>query len=152
MLVNTGNKSEASAGYSTLYGDTCGGYAPIGDIYKTDLYKLTEWRNKNTCKLSDFVKTNIIPKNVFEKHPSAELRENQKDSDSLPEYLILDEILRLMIEKRKTVKELIKEGFDKELVEKVHNLFKKSEFKRRQEPLCAKVSSMTLCIDCDYSI
>ncbi|MFC1659095.1 NAD+ synthase [Pseudomonadota bacterium] len=152
LLVNTGNKSENAVGYSTLYGDTCGGYAPIGDIYKTDVYKLAEWRNKNICKLSDFLKTNIIPKNVFKKHPSAELRKDQKDSDSLPEYEILDEVLRLIIEKRKTAKELIHDGFDKKLVEKIYNLFKKSEFKRRQEPLCAKISRITLGLDFDCSL
>lgn len=132
VLLNTSNKSEASVGYGTLYGDMCGGLSVIGDLYKTQVYELAEFINK---------KNNIIPQNIIEKEPSAELRPNQKDSDSLPEYHILDEILYNYIELKKGPEELISMGFDKDLVHKTLNLVNKNEYKRKQTPPILRVSS-----------
>ena len=86
MVITNGNKSEVSVGYSTLYGDMCGGFSVVKDIYKTDLFKLSEWRNKNKPSLSLLDKNEIIPNNIITKEPTAELKEDQKDSDSLPPY------------------------------------------------------------------
>lgn len=125
MVLATGNKSECAVGYCTLYGDTCGGFAPIADVYKTDVFKLARYVNKDGEK---------IPENTILKPPSAELRPNQKDSDSLPEYDILDAILRLYIEGNLSVSEIEKMGFAREVVEDVVRKFERSEYKRRQLP------------------
>ena len=92
MLISTSNKSESAVGYSTLYGDMSGGFAPLKDVWKTDVVGLCNWRNKNKPQSSKYPKLDIIPSNIIVKPPTAELRENQKDSDSLPDYKILDEI------------------------------------------------------------
>lgn len=132
LLLTTGNKSELAAGYCTIYGDMSGGLAVIADVPKTMVYRLSNWINKT--------KGNIIPQAVIDKAPSAELRPNQKDQDSLPPYDILDEILHLHIELRKSAEEIIEDGFDKTTVLKVINLAGKSEFKRKQAPPGIKVT------------
>ncbi|ABR31251.1 NAD+ synthetase [Thermosipho melanesiensis BI429] len=132
IVLATGNKSEIATGYSTLYGDMVGGFSPIKDVYKTDVYKMAKWYNK-------FKGKEIIPQNVFVKPPSAELRPNQKDQDTLPPYEILDEILKLYIEKELSVEE-ISEKFDKETVKYVAKLVDKNEYKRRQGVIGVKVS------------
>ena len=123
MVITTSNKSEAAVGYSTLYGDMVGGFAPLKDLNKTLVYSLAKWRNSRSY---------VIPTNVIERAPSAELAPNQKDSDSLPPYEILDEILELYIEKDLTPHEISQRGFEKNIVERIARLVDKSEYKRRQ--------------------
>ncbi len=131
ILLNTTNKSEAAVGYGTLYGDMCGGLSVIGDVYKTQVYELANYINRNG---------ELIPKNIISKAPSAELRPNQKDSDSLPDYDILDKILYQYIEKRQGPKELVAMGFEKALVERILKLVNTSEWKRFQAPPILRVS------------
>lgn len=133
MVVTTGNKSEMSVGYATLYGDMCGGFAAIKDVYKTTLYKLAEWRNTQGC---------VIPERTITKVPSAELRLNQTDQDSLPPYDVLDTILRGLIERQKSVKELAAEGMDAALVAKVAGMVLAAEYKRRQSAPGVKITPM----------
>jgi len=131
ILLNTSNKSEAAVGYGTLYGDMCGGISVLGDVYKTQVYELASLINR---------KKEIIPQNTIDKPPSAELRPGQKDSDSLPDYSILDRILYEYIELRKGPNELVEEGFDKEMVKRVLKLVNTSEYKRYQTPPILRVS------------
>ena len=123
MLLSTGNKSECAVGYCTLYGDTCGGFAPISDVYKTDVFALSEYANRNGVR---------IPVNTITKPPSAELRPDQKDSDSLPEYADLDAVLRSYIEMRRPIRDIVADGFGRAMVEDVVRKFERSEYKRRQ--------------------
>ncbi len=132
ILLNTTNKSEMAVGYGTLYGDLCGGLSVIGDVYKTEVYELVQWINKNEM---------VIPQNTISKPPSAELRPGQKDSDSLPEYEVLDPLLRHYIEGRKGPQELIQMGFDEALVRKVLRMININEFKRFQTAPVLRVSS-----------
>lgn len=131
ILLNTSNKSEAAVGYGTLYGDMCGGLSVIGDVYKTEVYQLANYINR---------KKEIIPQNIILKAPSAELRPNQKDSDSLPEYDVLDKILFQYIEKRRGPRGLVELGFEKNLVDRVLKLVNTSEYKRYQTPPILRVS------------
>jgi len=133
MLLSTGNKSEIAVGYSTLYGDACGGYNCLKDIYKTDVYRLANWRNSQG---------KVIPENSIRKAPSAELKPGQKDSDNLPDYPTLDAILKLHIEGKKSMDEIIAQGFDATTVKRVTHLVRISEFKRRQSCPGPKISSM----------
>lgn len=132
ILLNTSNKSEAAVGYGTLYGDMCGGLSVLGDVYKTEVYALAEFINRER---------EIIPRNTIEKPPSAELRPGQKDSDSLPEYDILDVILREYIENRQGPRELVAAGFDPETVNRVLKLVNSNEYKRHQTPPILRISS-----------
>ncbi|HIA12818.1 MAG TPA: NAD+ synthase [Flavobacteriales bacterium] len=132
ILLNTSNKSEKSVGYGTMYGDMAGGLAILGDVYKTEVFELAEYINRNE---------EIIPQNSIDKPPSAELRPDQKDVDSLPEYDILDKILFEYIENRNGPKELVEMGFSKELVNRVLKLVNMSEYKRFQAPPILRVSS-----------
>ncbi|MEK6973545.1 MAG: NAD(+) synthase [archaeon] len=127
LVLATGNKSEIMAGYFTLYGDATGALAPIGNLYKMQVYELAKYINKRNKK-------EIIPKRIFDKKPSAELKHNQTDQDTLPEYPILDKILDLYLDKKKSEKEIIKAGFDPKTVKKIISLIKNSEFKRTQIP------------------
>ncbi|MBC8321164.1 MAG: NAD+ synthase [Bacteroidetes bacterium] len=132
ILLNTSNKSEAAVGYGTLYGDMNGGLSVIGDVYKTQAYELARYINREK---------EIIPENIITKPPSAELRHNQKDSDSLPDYDILDEILYQYIEKRKGPKEITAMGFDPALVARILKLVNTNEYKRHQTPPMLRVSN-----------
>lgn len=132
ILLNTSNKSEAAVGYGTLYGDMNGGLSVIGDVYKTQVFELANYINREK---------ELIPKNIITKPPSAELRPDQKDSDSLPEYAILDEILYQYIELRKGPSEIIQQGFDEILVKRILKLVNTSEHKRYQTPPILRVSS-----------
>ena len=132
ILLNTSNKSEAAVGYGTLYGDMCGGLSVIGDVYKTQVYDLARYINRND---------EIIPLHTIEKAPSAELRPNQKDSDSLPDYSILDKILYEYIEKRRGPDEIKKMGYDTALVDRILRLVNINEFKRYQTAPTIRVSS-----------
>ena len=137
LVLATGNKSELACGYSTLYGDAVGGYAPIKDIYKTDVWALARWRNRVA---KDAGEVPPIPENSIIKEPSAELRPDQKDSDSLPEYEILDKVLKAYVDDDLGRDALIAAGFDKELVMRVITMVDKAEYKRRQYPPGTKVS------------
>lgn len=132
ILLNTSNKSEAAVGYGTIYGDMCGGLSVLGDVYKTQVYELAGRINKEK---------EIIPQNTIDKPPSAELRPDQKDSDSLPDYDLLDKILFQYIEKSKGPDEIIASGFDEETVHKVLKMVNSSEWKRYQAPPILRVSS-----------
>lgn len=132
ILLNTSNKSEAAVGYGTLYGDMCGGLAVLGDVYKTDVYELARYINAGS---------EVIPLNSILKPPSAELRPDQKDSDSLPEYDILDPLLYAYIEERKGPRELVAAGFDKALVDRVLKLVNSNEYKRHQTPPILRISN-----------
>ena len=137
LVLATGNKSELACGYSTLYGDAVGGYAPIKDIYKVDVWALARWRNE-VARIAG--EKPPIPVRSIEKEPSAELRPDQKDSDSLPEYEILDEVLRNYVDEDRGHNELISMGFDAALVKRVIAMVDKAEYKRRQYPPGPKVS------------
>jgi NAD+ synthase (glutamine-hydrolysing) len=137
LVLATGNKSELACGYSTLYGDAVGGYAPIKDIYKTDVWALSRWRNQVAREAGE---TPPIPENSITKEPSAELRPDQKDSDSLPEYEILDRVLKAYVDDDLGRDALIAAGFDKDLVMRVIGLVDRAEYKRRQYPPGTKVS------------
>ncbi len=132
ILLNTTNKSEMSVGYGTLYGDLCGGLAVLADVYKTEVYQLAHYINRKSIR---------IPINSITKPPSAELRPGQKDSDSLPDYDILDQVLFQYIEKRKGPDEIIEMGFDSEIVLRALKLVNRSEFKRYQSPPVIRISS-----------
>ncbi len=132
ILLNTSNKSENAVGYGTLYGDMAGGLSVIGDLYKTEVYELARFMNRNEI---------VIPENILTKAPSAELRPDQKDSDSLPDYEVLDPLLYKYIEERKGPKELIELGFDEALVKRVLKLVNVNEYKRHQTAPILRVSS-----------
>ncbi len=132
ILLNTSNKSEAAVGYGTLYGDMNGGLSVLGDVYKTQVFELARFINR---------KKEVIPENIITKPPSAELRPDQKDSDSLPEYDILDEILYQYIEQRKGPKEIIDAGYDEALVNRILKMVNTNEYKRYQTPPILRVSS-----------
>jgi NAD+ synthase (glutamine-hydrolysing) len=132
MVLNTSNKSEAATGYGTLYGDMAGGLSVLGDVYKSEVYKLA--REINSVK-------EIIPESIILKPPSAELRPDQLDTDSLPPYDRLDPVLFRYIELERSPQQIVDEGFDTVLVEKVAKLVRNSEFKRRQSPPVLRVSS-----------
>jgi NAD+ synthase (glutamine-hydrolysing) len=139
LVLATGNKSELAVGYSTLYGDAVGGFAPIKDIFKSDVWKLAKWRNDFAQEQGQLPP---IPVNSITKEPSAELRPDQKDSDSLPEYPILDQILTIYIEENGSIDAIIKAGFAKELAQRVITMVDRAEYKRRQYPPGTKVSHL----------
>ena len=131
FILCTCNKSEDAVGYSTLYGDATGGYSPISDLYKKEVYELSKYRNTIS---------KVIPEFIINRAPTAELRENQKDSDSLPEYDILDDILIKILDNQMTYSQIIESGVKKEVLDKVWKLLSISEYKRRQSPIGTKVS------------
>ena len=137
LVLATGNKSELAVGYSTLYGDAVGGFAPIKDIYKTDVWALSRYRNALALERGE---TPPIPERSITKEPSAELRPDQKDSDSLPDYAVLDKVLRAYVDEDHGYEALLADGFDPELVRRVISLVDKAEYKRRQYPPGTKVS------------
>ena len=137
LVLTTGNKSEMSVGYCTLYGDMAGGYAVLKDVPKTLVYELTRFRNKKEGKA-------IIPKNVFVKPPSAELRPDQKDEDSLPPYPTLDPILRAYVEEDKGVEDIAKMGFEESMIKEVIHMVDRNEYKRRQTPPGVKITHRAL--------
>ena len=138
IVLATGNKSELAVGYSTLYGDAVGGFAPIKDIYKSDVWALARWRNSMALKAGQ---TPPIPERSITKEPSAELRPDQKDTDSLPDYALLDQVLRLYVDEDHGYEALIKDGFDPALIIRVIGMVDRAEYKRRQYPPGTKVSS-----------
>ena len=143
MLLTTGNKSEMAVGYATLYGDMAGGYAPIKDCSKTLVYRLVRWRN---------AKSPVIPLRVIERPPTAELRENQLDSETLPPYSVLDPILAAFVEDNRSVDEIVAQGFDRATVVRVLDMVKRNEYKRRQAPPGVRVSGRAFGRDWRYPI
>jgi NAD+ synthase (glutamine-hydrolysing) len=137
LVLTTGNKSEMSVGYCTLYGDMAGGFAVLKDVPKTLVYELSKYKNKKEGKA-------IIPKNVFSKPPSAELRPNQKDEDSLPPYPVLDPILQSYVEEDKGVEEIAKMGFKESMIKEVIQMVDRNEYKRRQSPPGVKITHRAL--------
>jgi NAD+ synthase (glutamine-hydrolysing) len=152
MLLTTGNKSEMAVGYATLYGDMNGGFAPIKDCSKTLVYRLARYRNELAQRRGDFGGALPIPPRVIGREPSAELRADQKDTDSLPPYEILDAILEAFIEDDLSVDEIVARGFDRNVVGRVLDLVKRNEYKRRQAPPGVRVSRRAFGRDWRYPI
>ncbi|MBB4304035.1 NAD+ synthase [Rhodobium orientis] len=140
MVVTTGNKSEVSVGYATLYGDMNGGFNPVKDLYKTEVFKLAAWRNEFLPKGVLGPAGEVIPKNIITKVPTAELRENQTDQDSLPPYEVLDDILQCLVENEMPVNDIVARGHDRDLVHRVEHLLYIAEYKRRQAAPGVKVT------------
>ncbi|MEZ5710245.1 MAG: NAD+ synthase [Blastomonas sp.] len=152
MLLTTGNKSEMSVGYATIYGDMAGGYSVLKDAYKLTVFKLSEWRNANRPALGLGPDGPVMPHNVIVKPPSAELREDQRDDDSLPPYEILDPILHGLVEEELGVDELVERGFDRDVVSRIERLLYIAEYKRRQSPPGVKLGSRNFGRDRRYPI
>ena len=143
IVLTTGNKSEMAVGYATLYGDMAGGFAPIKDCSKLLVYRLCAWRN---------AQSRVIPARVIERPPSAELRPDQKDTDSLPPYEVLDPILEAFIEEDLSVDQIAARGFDRNVVGRILDLVKRNEYKRRQAPPGVRVSGRAFGRDWRYPI
>jgi NAD+ synthase len=152
MVVTTGNKSEMSVGYATLYGDMNGGFNPIKDLYKTEVYRLSRLRNHWKPQGALGPDGIVIPENILVRPPSAELRENQKDEDSLPPYDVLDQILERLVEREEPVATIVEAGFDRELVMKIDRLLNIAEYKRRQAAPGVKVTLRSFGRDRRYPI
>jgi NAD+ synthase len=152
MLLTTGNKSEMSVGYATLYGDMCGGYSVLKDLYKTEVYEMAAWRNR--CLPPDALGPGgeVIPQNSITKAPTAELRPNQTDQDSLPEYVELDAILNGLVEQERSVDDLAAEGHQRDVVSRTQNMLYTAEYKRRQAPPGVKTSRRSFGRDRRYPI
>ncbi len=140
MVLSTGNKSEMSVGYATLYGDMCGGYSVLKDVYKTDVFALSKWRNQRKPVGARGPVGRVIPERIITKPPSAELRPDQKDEDSLPPYDTLDDILRCLIEEEASVGETVAHGHDRAMVQKIWSMLDIAEYKRRQAPPGVKLT------------
>ena len=152
MVLTTGNKSEMSVGYATLYGDMCGGYNVLKDVYKTQVFALSEWRNRRKPAGSLGPEGPVMPERVISKPPTAELRSNQRDEDSLPPYAVLDRILECLVEGEMAFDEVVAQGFDPATVRRVEQLLYVSEYKRRQAAPGVKLSSRNFGRDRRYPI
>jgi NAD+ synthase len=152
MLLTTGNKSEMSVGYATIYGDMAGGYNPLKDAYKTTVFRLAEWRNTNLPPIALGRPGPVIPNSIITKPPSAELRPDQKDSDSLPEYDVLDDILLGLVEQELSVDQVVARGHDRATVARIERLLYIAEYKRRQAPPGVKLGSRNFGRDRRYPI
>ncbi|SFT44869.1 NH(3)-dependent NAD(+) synthetase [Pseudovibrio denitrificans] len=152
MVVTTGNKSEMSVGYATLYGDMNGGFNPIKDLYKTEVYRLSDWRNKHHPVGVMGPAGEVIPNNIIVKAPTAELRENQTDQDSLPEYDVLDDILHCLVEQELSLDEIEKRGHSVETIHRVEHLLYIAEYKRRQAAPGVKITLKNFGRDRRYPI
>ena len=152
MLLTTGNKSEVSVGYSTIYGDMAGGFNPIKDLYKTKVFEISKWRNKNHRPWMKGPPGSIIPDSIITKAPTAELRPNQKDSDSLPDYPDLDAILTILVDEDGSTSDCLKAGYKKSDVSKVEKLLYGSEYKRFQSAPGTRLSQRAFWLDRRYPI
>jgi NAD+ synthase len=152
MVVTTGNKSEMSVGYATLYGDMNGGFNPIKDLYKMEVYRLARWRNAHVPKGGKAPGGIVIPENIITRPPTAELRENQTDQDSLPPYEVLDDILACLVEQEMPLTQIVARGHAAEVVKKVERLLYIAEYKRRQAAPGVKISSRNFGRDRRYPI
>ena len=152
MLLTTGNKSEMSVGYATIYGDMAGGYSVLKDVYKTTVFKLSMWRNANFPRLGLGPRGPVMPQRVIDKPPTAELRENQRDDDSLPPYDLLDAVLLGLVEDELSASDLVARGYDAAIVAKVERLLYVAEYKRRQAPPGVKIGRRNFGRDRRYPI
>jgi len=152
MVLTTGNKSEMSVGYATLYGDMCGGYNALKDVYKTDVFRLCHWRNANVPRGALGPSGRVIPDRIITKPPSAELRDNQKDEDSLPPYEVLDGILECLVENEMTFEATCARGYQAAIVKRIEHLLYISEYKRRQSPPGVKITRKNFGRDRRYPI
>ena len=152
MLVTTGNKSEMSVGYATIYGDMNGGYNPLKDAYKTTVFAISRWRNAARPKIGLGPESAVMPERIITKPPSAELRPDQKDSDSLPDYAVLDAILLGLVEHEKSVDQVVADGFDRATVVRIERLLNLAEYKRRQAPPGVKLGMRNFGRDRRYPI
>lgn len=152
MLLTTGNKSEVAVGYATIYGDMAGGYNPIKDLYKMRVFESCRWRNSNHRDWMKGPKGAVIPVNIIEKPPSAELRDDQKDSDSLPDYAVLDGILELLVDQDLSVAEIVSLGFDRAVVKRIEHLVYISEYKRFQSAPGPRLTHKAFWLDRRYPI
>jgi NAD+ synthase len=152
MVLTTGNKSEMSVGYATLYGDMNGGFNPIKDLYKMEVYALCRWRNAHVPKGAKGPGGIVVPENILTKAPTAELRENQKDQDSLPEYEVLDDILKCLVEDEMSLADIVKRGHAPDVVKKIERLLYIAEYKRRQAAPGVKISARNFGRDRRYPI
>ncbi len=152
MLLTTGNKSEMSTGYATIYGDMAGGFSVLKDVYKTTVFRLCEWRNANHPRLGLGPRGPVMPQRVIDKPPTAELRDNQRDDDSLPPYDVLDRILAGLIEDEAAASDLIARGFDAATVARIERLLYIAEYKRRQAPPGVKIGGRNFGRDRRYPI
>lgn len=152
MLLTTGNKSEMSTGYATIYGDMAGGYSVLKDAYKTTVFDLSTWRNAHRPAWALGPEGPVMPQRVIDKPPSAELREDQKDEDSLPPYAVLDPILYGLVEQEKSVDDLVEMGFERETVARIERLLYVAEYKRRQSPPGVKLGGRNFGRDRRYPI
>lgn len=152
MVLSTGNKSEMSVGYATLYGDMCGGYNVLKDVYKTKVFELCNWRNTHHAKDMQGPEGRVVPERIITKPPSAELKPNQTDQDSLPPYDDLDDILHCLIEKEMGVHEIVGRDHDEETVQRVWRMLDRAEYKRRQAPPGVKITSRAFGRDRRYPL
>jgi NAD+ synthase len=152
MVLTTGNKSEMSVGYATLYGDMCGGYNVLKDLYKMQVFELARWRNGTRPKHARGPEARVMPDRVIDKPPSAELRANQKDEDSLPPYHVLDGILECLIEHEMSFEAIVAKGYEPATVKRVEHLLYVAEYKRRQAPPGVKLSLRSFGRDRRYPI
>jgi NAD+ synthase len=152
MLLTTGNKSEMSVGYATIYGDMNGGFNPIKDLYKMEVYRLAQWRNANVPRGGKGPGGIVIPERILTKAPSAELRENQTDQDSLPPYEVLDDILNCLVEHEMPLPDIIARGHPPDTVKRIERLLYLAEYKRRQAAPGVKISSRGFGRDRRYPI
>ena len=152
LLVTTGNKSEMSVGYATLYGDMCGGYSVLKDVYKTEVYTLSHWRNEHVPEGGLGPSGRVIPESSLTKAPTAELRPNQTDQDSLPPYEVLDAILSGLIEDELSVDEITQRGFSRDVVTRVQRMLFSAEYKRRQAPPGVKITRKSFGRDRRYPL
>lgn len=152
MVLTTGNKSEMAVGYTTLYGDMCGGFSVLKDVYKTMVYRLAAWRNQHQPRLGKGPAGAVIPERILTKAPTAELRQHQTDQDSLPSYAELDAILSGLVEEELGLEVLTARGHDPETVHKIQNLLYSAEYKRRQAPPGVKITPKNFGRDRRYPI
>ncbi len=152
MVLSTGNKSEMSAGYATLYGDMCGGYAVLKDVYKMSVFELSRWRNQHRTPGLHGPSGRVMPERVITKPPSAELKPNQKDEDTLPPYAVLDDILQCLVERELTVPQIVARGHPEATVRMVWRMLDRAEYKRRQAPPGVKVTRRAFGRDRRYPI
>ena len=152
MVLTTGNKSEMSVGYATLYGDMCGGYSVLKDVYKTTVFALSRWRNQHVPEGALGPSGRVIPENIIVKPPTAELRLDQKDEDSLPPYDVLDDILRCLVEEEMAFDKIVARGHPVDVVARVENLLYIAEYKRRQAPPGVKITRKNFGRDRRYPI
>ncbi len=152
MLLTTGNKSEVAVGYATIYGDMSGGYNPVKDLWKTDLFDVCRWRNENTVPWFKGPDGEVMPVRVIDKPPSAELRDDQKDEDSLPPYPVLDDILKRLIDREESVGQVVEAGHDRAVVKHIEKLIYQSEYKRFQSAPGARLTQRAFWLDRRYPI